>query len=276
MREGAGIFFNEKEVQHFILHDATFDLFPGPWPLATGPSPFTLAAWRKAAKSVAFFLVLLLLACGQAWARVAGTSGNPSLLKVSGGGIVHAGQVVSVTWNGLPSDTDEFELLLQCETPGPLTLRLTECEEPAMRAFSWHVPDGLPSLRARIVLRRGEKGRELLWARSEPFQISAGRLFARLAETADTDVNIARVSMRDGELWLREEAPRPGRDEHAGGFEAEEFSGRNEAALQPGVVHTLAIPASAPQHGAELARAPIRRPFTRIRPRKPSTLQLRI
>jgi len=230
----------------------------------------------KIAKSATFFLVLLLLARGTAWARDAENHAGLASIRVSGGGVLHKGQVVNLTWDALPKDTEEFELLLLCEAPVPITLRLTECEEPELRFFSWRVP-GLPSLRARIVLRRGEKGDESLWAQSQPFQILADCGLAEAVAGGNAYAsNGPRVSLRDGELWLREDSSRKGLDESATGLASEELSGRNEAALQPGVVSCLAIPAGAAQHGAERARAPIRRSFAQVRYRKPSALQLRI
>jgi len=107
-----------------------------------------------------------------------------------------------VTWDALPSDTEEFELLLKIERPAPLKIRLTESQDPALGSLSWQIPD-LPCTGARLVLRRGAHGRETTWAASERFSIVPSGLGERRAAAV-------RMAFRDDELWL-ETAPLPAR-----------------------------------------------------------------
>lgn len=103
-----------------------------------------------------------------------------------------AGQVVRVTWDALPRDTEEFELLLRCDLPSPLVVRLTESKDPATADFRWRVPS-VPCLSARLLLRRGDGAEESLWAQSEPFLIRP-----------EPGGKVARVAHMQGELWLPE------------------------------------------------------------------------
>lgn len=245
-------------------------------PFALDPSLFTRAAWRKTAWNLACFSILLVIACFSAWARDVEPHAGLSAIHVSGGAILRKGQIVTVTWDALPPDTDEFELLLQCEPPISIRLRLTECEEPEMRSFAWRVPD-LPALEARIVLRRGEKGRELLWARSEPLQIIGGADFAEpVVERRASVENAPRVLLRDGELWLQENPRRWRPQESADGLAGEEISGRQDAALIPCAMPTLAGAATGTVQKMERERSPARRTPARPLLRKSQVLQLRI
>ncbi len=111
-------------------------------------------------------------------------------VRLSSPGPLRPGQSVAVTWSALPAGTEEFELLLQCDAPVPVTLRLTESEDPSLGRFSWRVP-AVPCGRARLVLRRGEEGEERLFARSAPFAI-------RVEPTAP----VQQVVLRDDEYWV--------------------------------------------------------------------------
>lgn len=103
------------------------------------------------------------------------------------------GQKVRITWSRLPPDTEEFELLLKCESPFVFKVRLTECKDPGLDAISWIVPR-IPCQRARLLLRRGERGREIDWAWSRPFSIRGG-LCAPVQKTA----------YYRGEFWATDE-----------------------------------------------------------------------
>ena len=116
----------------------------------------------------------------------------PAAIRVEGGSALSAGQVVRVTWDALPPDTEEFELLLRCDLPRPLVVRLTESEDPRTGDFLWRVPS-VPCLGARLLLRRGEGGEESLWAQSETFLIRP-----------EPGGRISQVAHREGELWLPE------------------------------------------------------------------------
>jgi hypothetical protein len=109
---------------------------------------------------------------------------------------LRSGQTLAVTWDSLPPATEEFELLLRCEAPVAITLRLTESQDPGLANFFWRVP-GIPCDRARLILRRGEGGRETTWAQSEPFRIE-------VAPSAP----VPRVTFLSGEYWV-EDGPAP-------------------------------------------------------------------
>ena len=107
------------------------------------------------------------------------------------------GQAVRVHWTALPPGAEEFELLLRCESPVPITLRLTESQDPDLAYFLWRVP-GISCDRARLLLRQGMEGREVLWAQSEPFRIE-------VSPSAATP----KVAFLSGEYWV-EDGPAPG------------------------------------------------------------------
>lgn len=140
-------------------------------------------------RQVAFFAISLL------WAAVAASAACVPLdeISLSAGATLRAGEDVSLAWPTLPSDTDEFELLLLCEEPLRLKVRLTESRSPDITRFTWRVP-AFPSGRARLLLRRGGLGGERLWARSHPFEIRSA-----LGQMVHS------VEWRSGELWLSEE-----------------------------------------------------------------------
>jgi hypothetical protein len=113
-------------------------------------------------------------------------------IRLEGGNTLSAGDEILIGWDPMPADTEEFELLLRCDLPGPLTVRLTESQDPRSQGFLWRVPN-VPCLRARLLLRRGEEGEESLWAESEVFQIRP-----------DRGREIHQVTFVRGELWLPE------------------------------------------------------------------------
>lgn len=117
-------------------------------------------------------------------------------VTLSAAGDLRPGQEITVTWEPLPPDTEEFELLLRLEAPVALTLRLTECEDPSVEHLSWRVP-AVPCDRATLLLRHGRKRREALWGMSLPFSI---RRVPR--------GTLQRVTLRLGELWVCD-APAP-------------------------------------------------------------------
>jgi hypothetical protein len=99
---------------------------------------------------------------------------------------LQAGEVVTVRWEGLPSEVDELEFLLV--TDRGETVRLTPQLMPESGSFGWTVPN-LPSRAAVLELRAGgEDEEEAVLASSEPFEIQG---VARRA----------RVEFRDGEWW---------------------------------------------------------------------------
>lgn len=155
----------------------------------------------------------MTLCLGAAATAVAAASAGLEEVRLETGGTLRSGESVSAAWAPLPEGTEEFELLLRVESEIPFTLRLTECEEPSLTGLSWRVPD-FPCSRARLLLRHGRRGREILWGTSAPFRIVAGRR-----------AHSHHVVLRGGELWVREGAAPPWRGLHAGDSRA--FSAPN-------------------------------------------------
>jgi hypothetical protein len=155
------------------------------------PAGFSLAGGRT------LLLGLALFTLSGTWA-LASQSGLAEI-DVGCGATLTAGDRVEIRWAPLPEGTAEFELLLECDLPHPLTLRLTESEDPAVERMVWRVPN-VPCMSARLVLRRGEEGHEILWGQSETFRIAWSN-----GETPE------RAEFQEGELWLRtaEHKPRP-------------------------------------------------------------------
>lgn len=136
----------------------------------------------------AFFAVLV-------WHSAALASPARRSLLLRPGGPFDPGITVAATWAPLPPGTEEFELLLRCDLPTPITLRLTECERPELCSLEWIVPN-LPCRGATLLLRLGLGGRELTWAQSETFRICA-----------DARLPVASAFFSRGELWLGCGAP---------------------------------------------------------------------
>jgi len=207
----------------------------------------------------------VLAACALCAATAAASAAvaDPPVLRVEEGAILHGGQSVRVTWTALPAGAEEFELLLRCESPLSLTLRLTECEDPSLADLSWRVPE-LPCGRARLLLRFGDEGRESLWAQSEPFRIIPG-------SPAGTE----RVVLQDGELWLREGPAQAHDGLGAGALSVASAPGGTpcEAAIPP-----LAAGFQPPPVAPLARRAETPRPLPRPQesPNRPLNLPLRI
>jgi hypothetical protein len=146
---------------------------------------------RSAARSVGCVgigvLSLVLLA-----APVLGEDGPDQrvrLLAPAAGQALAAGETITVRWSGIPAAADELELLLTVDG-GELPLRLTPQLSPGGGGFRWVVPN-LPSRRARLTLRYGLHGREVVSLPGEPFRI-VGR----------ADRLPGAVGYHDGEWWL--------------------------------------------------------------------------
>jgi hypothetical protein len=136
-------------------------------------------------------ILLAILAFGTCvWAKEPRTFSQVTLGET---GTLHPGGIVRINWAPLPRDTEEFELLLQCESPVDITFRLTESQDPSLVEYSWKVP-AIPCDSARIILRRGTEARECLWGRSAAFRIGADRIVA-----------VARVDFLNGEYWVSKE-----------------------------------------------------------------------
>jgi hypothetical protein len=129
---------------------------------------------------------------GLASVPISASVAKRSDILLDGPGAFRPGEGAVIRWGALPQGTAEFELLLQCEEPIPIVLRLTGSQDPDLRALEWRVPN-IPCDRARVIIRSNWGGREILLARSEPFQILVAG-----------GVPLQRVDFQEGELWVRE------------------------------------------------------------------------
>ncbi|MEO8191569.1 MAG: hypothetical protein ABI682_14615 [Acidobacteriota bacterium] len=110
-------------------------------------------------------------------------------IDLGAGAALDAGGVVEVRWSGLPDSAGEVELLLSLDGGRTYSLRLTDELDPKGGSFSWEVP-GLDSNRARLAIRIGIDGAEVIAAATAPFTISRDPSTAR-----------ARLRWRSGEIW---------------------------------------------------------------------------
>jgi hypothetical protein len=116
------------------------------------------------------------------------------------GQVLRGGDVVEVSWTGVPAGADEVELLLSLDGGRRVAVRLTEELSSGDRSYLWRVPN-LSGRRAALVLRMGIEGREIQSAPSALFEIRP--------EPARPAVP---VSWREGELWLSAESRAGGAD----------------------------------------------------------------
>jgi hypothetical protein len=192
-------------------------------------------------------LVILFLCAGATEARAPVEDGAEIRrgVRVGREGSIRAGEPVPVSWDRLPPDVEEFELLLECGSPAWGKFRLTESENPLLTCrvlFLPKVPGGV----ARLVLRVGRGGREDTWGTSRVFRVEGdGSAPAALA-------------LRDrGELWLREE-------------EAPARQMRDSSASEMGSVPLARFPGAAtvPSWGAPPDERAERAESGRTRPRR--------
>jgi len=106
-------------------------------------------------------------------------------------GVVGAGDMVRVSWVA-PGEADELELLLLLDEGAREPLRLTESLPGSRGTWSWRVPN-LPARSARLVLRWGVEGHEILGPPGPVFSISC------------SGATLTTVGRRDGELWAGED-----------------------------------------------------------------------
>jgi hypothetical protein len=140
------------------------------------------------------FSILLGMPCLPA---AASWSGGTVSLRPSTG-VVRPGETVSIVWNSFPEETDEFEILLCCESPVVQTFRLTDQLDPALGSYAWSVPN-MPCDSARVRIRAGIEGRgETTWAISAPFRIAW-----------EPTGPVQKVTFREGELWVSEDPAQP-------------------------------------------------------------------
>jgi len=150
---------------------------------------------RSAARGAALGLVLALAAVSVSAAEAFPPS-PPGLLRIAEKPPFVPGQVVHLSWDSLPPEVEEFEILLVAELPAPLRVRLTESEEASCRSLAVAIP-ALPSCSARFLLRAGSPRGEFPFGRSEPWRL----------ETPPRSA-VQRLRERKGELWLSPDLPR--------------------------------------------------------------------
>ncbi|MEP6767701.1 MAG: hypothetical protein ABJC61_03460 [Acidobacteriota bacterium] len=100
-----------------------------------------------------------------------------------------AGSLVEVHWCDLPDSVEEVELLLSVDGGRTYSVRLTDELEPGDGSWLWKVPR-LDTNAARLAIRMGVDGREVIAAASSPFRIAP-------------DPSAARIRLRwySGEIW---------------------------------------------------------------------------
>ncbi|MEW6758874.1 MAG: hypothetical protein AB1347_11690 [Acidobacteriota bacterium] len=135
----------------------------------------------------ALFLVTVAVDVG---AREEGTPEARNRVRIGCAGHLLPGLPLSVSWDPLPADVEEFELLLECGSPAWGKFRLTESDSPLQTHRILLLPR-VPGEVARIVLRVGRGGREDTWATSRVFRVAGHG-----ASPA------ARAVYHRGELWL--------------------------------------------------------------------------
>lgn len=166
--------------------------------------------------------------------------------------VLRPGQDLTLSWNALPEGTEEFELLLVCESPVPIKLRLTKCLDPRLRTYRWRVPN-LPCDVARLRIRAGVEGEELTWAWSAPFRIAW-----------EARAPLPRVALEGGEFWLSDGRGRSDSASLEGSESANPsaFPGRRESLALTPQPRGLGLPAASATGSAEL-----RQPGLSVRPR---------
>ncbi len=122
----------------------------------------------------------------------AGYGAGGRLIAPAAGAALRAGEVVTVRWTPVDRGVEEFELLLSLDGGLTFPLRLTEMLDPGSTSYVWHVPN-LPSGAARLRLRVGVEGRELLLPPGPEFTVAG-----------DAAAPIERLTYRRGEWWPTE------------------------------------------------------------------------
>ena len=137
--------------------------------------------------------VCVLAAALAVTARLAaGYGAGGQLVAPAAGAALPAGGIVTVRWTPVDRGAEEFELLLSLDGGRTFPLRLTEMLDPRSTSYVWHVPN-LPSGTARLRLRVGVEGRELLLAPGPEFTVAG-----------DAVAPTERLTYRRGEWWPTE------------------------------------------------------------------------
>ncbi len=123
---------------------------------------------------------------------VAAPDDGGDIFAPAAGAIVRAGDVVKISWTHVPTDVDEFELLLSVDGGRTFPLRLTEMLDPELTSYSWRVPN-LPTDAACLRLRVGEDDDEVMLRPGPVFELAS-----------DSKAPIGRITFQYGEWWPTE------------------------------------------------------------------------
>lgn len=148
-----------------------------------GSGRLRLAA-ASAALVAALFFAAAAAAAGEGW-----------IVSPAMGQTLHAGEVVDLLWTGFDEPVDELEILLTVDREGRFPVRLTEQLDPRARHLLWRVPD-LPTPSARLVVRFGRYGREVLAEPSGAFRI-----------VGSARSSLPLPGLANGEWWLGRGSP---------------------------------------------------------------------
>ncbi len=168
----------------------------------------------------------------------AGNGAGGRLVAPAAGASLRAGGVVTVRWTPVDRGVEEFELLLSLDGGLTFPLRLTEMLNPQSTSYVWHVPN-LPSRAARLRLRVGVEGRELLLPPGPEFTVAG-----------DAGAPTERLTYRRGEWWPTEGVAS---EPHAVDVEPRWTGGGTSG---EGAVGAAAIPPQPPDLGAAQATTP--------------------
>jgi len=87
---------------------------------------------------------------------------------------VHAGDVLTLSWPGMPNDVREFEVLLSLDGGRSFSVRVSAEIEGDRRGMRWHIPN-LATSEARLLVRANLEGAEVEFEPSESFVIVGRR-----------------------------------------------------------------------------------------------------
>ncbi len=198
--------------------------------------------------------VCVLAAALAVTARLAaGYGAGGRLVGPAAGAALRAGGVVTVRWTPVARSVEEFELLLSLDGGLTFPLRLTEMLDPRSTSYVWRVPN-LPSGTARLRLRVGVEGRELLLAPGPEFTVAG-----------DAGAPTERLTYRRGEWWPTEGVAS---EPHAVAVEPRWTEGGTDGA---GAVAAAAIPPQPPDLGAVQAAIPAGRDGPRAGRERPAS-----
>ena len=113
---------------------------------------------------------------------------------------LRAGELVEIRWGPPAARVEETELVLSTDAGRHYSLHISPELDHRAGRFLWRVPN-LPADRARLALRIGGPGCELVWAASSPFRI-----------TGDPRLPHARFAVCEGGAWDPLELTNPSRE----------------------------------------------------------------